>query len=605
MNSDTARRRTRRGSILAVLLLTLLALPAVAVAHIERASYWPNPAPDKSVKPAAGGKAPRARSLSSSLVAKLPGRTRVVCKSDSLKRLRTSVASARRKGYAIRPHDHRKFSKKQGKKLLKVNKALFKRCHYREIQKAVTASRNNDRVVILPGLYTEPTSRRQPTHDPKCQDLQIKNDRGQTAALSYAYQYTCPNDQNLIAVMGRKPGKGHDPEQPRMDRHGIPNSGPCVRCNLQIEGSGVKADDVTIDAGRTKSGDHGPIGAKKDVVIRGDRADGFVLRNVKTRHAAEHNIYVLESDGYLLDRFKSYYGGEYAVLTFVEDHGVIQNCEATGGGDSGLYPGAGAETGHQRNAGTKFRYNQVIRYCDSHHNASGYSGTASNAIHIHHNNFYDNALGFTTDVFTAAGHPGFPQDSDLIEHNNFYSNNFNVYAKNSGIEPTVPVPVGTGLWIAGGNDNNIRNNRFYDNWRRGTMLFAVPDSFVCGPQTGNSQAGCEAGKVSTSFNNKWNGNIMGVSPAGQTKPNGTDFWWDNWINNTGNCWWGNKAAPGRKITSVPGTLPNCNNGTAPQLSRGIGGPAQETELLACLAADESDTPEGGACPWFQQPPQPK
>ena len=45
----------------------------------------------------------------------------------------------------------------------------------------------------------------------------------------------------------------------------------------------------------------------KDVGIRADRADGFVLRNVKVRHAAEHDIYVLESDGYLLDRFKTFY----------------------------------------------------------------------------------------------------------------------------------------------------------------------------------------------------------------------------------------------------------------------------------------------------------
>ena len=86
---------------------------------------------------------------------------------------------------------------------------------------------------------------------------------------------------------------------------------------------------------------------------------------------------------------------------------------------------------------------------------------------MHHNNFYDNALGFTTDVFTAAGHPGFPQDSDLVENNNFYSNNFNPYVQGSDVKPSVPVPVGTGMWIAGGNANVVRNNRFWDNWRRG------------------------------------------------------------------------------------------------------------------------------------------
>ena len=148
------------------------------------------------------------------------------------------------------------------------------------------------------------------------------------------------------------------------------------------------------------------------------------------------------------------------MLTFVEDHGLIQNCEAAGNGDSGLYPGAGADTGAQRVPGTQFRYSQEMRFCDTHHNASGYSGTDGNAVWVHHNNFYDNALGFTTDVFTAPGHPGFPQDSDLIENNNFYSNNFNPYLPDSDVMPTVPVPVGTGLWIAGGNDNVMRNNHF-------------------------------------------------------------------------------------------------------------------------------------------------
>ena len=41
----------------------------------------------------------------------------------------------------------------------------------------------------------------------------------------------------------------------------------------------------------------------------------------------------------------------------------------------------------------------------------------------------------------------------------------------------MPVPVGVGILIAGGNGNEIRGNRIWDNWRRGTMLINVPDSF--------------------------------------------------------------------------------------------------------------------------------
>jgi hypothetical protein len=582
-------------------LLAVAVVASTAFAHVERASYWPDPAADTGIKPAAGGGVPAARNLFTALDKKPPGTTRVVCQGPaSLTRLKKAVRRAQTIGFTYRSTEKpRKLSSKQAAKLVKLNTKLLAACKYSSIQKAVTASGNQDRVVIMPGLYTEPDSRKMPTNDPACRDLKLTNDRGDTGAVSYAYQVKCPNDQNLIAVMGRKVGSGKDPQPPLMDRHVIPNTGVCIRCNLQMEGSGPGPDDVIIDAGRVASGDKGPIDAVKDVGIRADRADGFVLRNVKVRHAREHNIYVLETDGMRVDRFKSFYAGEYGILTFVEDHALIADCETAGAGDSGIYPGAAADLGEQTNE-AKPRYGNEVRDCDSHHNASGFSATAGNAIWVHGNNFYDNALGFTTDVFTAAGHPGFPDDSDLIEGNSFYSNNFNPYVKGSDVDPSVPVPVGTGLWIAGGNNHTIRNNRFYDNWRRGTMLFSVPDQFVCGPAAGgNEQAGCDASKISTSHRNKFYGNNMGVDPSGKSDPNGTDFWWDNFAGNANNCWHDNKGKAGTaaSVTTAPANLPsNCAT------SMGTGDPAQEAELLGCLAAVSSG---GSDCPWFTTPPEPK
>ena len=557
---------------------------------------------------------PKARSLASALNRRRRGDTRVVCKRRSLKLLKKSVARARKRGYDIRPTDHRRLGAKEARRLLKINRKLFRRCRYRQIQKAVTASHNNDRVVVLPGLYREPTSRSKPTYDPACNKYKVHADSGDPGALSHAYQVHCPNDANLVAVIGRGVGKGKVPDPPREDRHGIPSPGPCIRCNFQLEGSGVSADDVVIEAGNAARGNGGPsaAGHKKDVGVFADRADGFVLRNLTVRHASEHDIYILESDGYLFDRFKTFYAGGYGVLTFVEDHGLMRNCEAVGNGDSGLYPGAGAKTGAGRDTKyyPRFRYSQEIRDCDIHHNTGGYSGTDGNATHVDHNNFYDNALGFTTDVFTAPGHPGFPQQGDLIESNNFYSNNFNPYVEGSDVDPSIPAPVGTGLWIAGGNDNVLRRNRFWSNYRRGTMLFAVPDSLVCGPPPVGSSTpvpGCDPSKTSTSYNNTFTANLMGVAPGGAVRPNGVDFWWDAYAGNTGNCWYGNVPAPGREITTSPSPLPDCDNGRDPGSSVGTGDPGNEAELSNCFVGFTAGSyPEGNPdlCDWTKTPPRP-
>jgi hypothetical protein len=591
--------------IVGAAVVAALSVPTLAGAHVERAAYWPDPAPDCTIKPCAGGKVPNARSLASALNPSSAAHTRVVCRPDSITRLRRSIKRAVARGYDIRPHDHRKLSAAAGRRLLRINKALRGLCSFHQIQAAITASDNDDRVVVMPGLYTEPASRKARTFDPACNRYKGAEAHGGTGALSYEGQFHCPNDQNLIAVLGRAVGTGSDPTPALEDRRGIPNLGACIRCNLQVEGSGVSADDVIVDAGRVASGNHGPANPIKDVGIRVDRADGFVLRNITVRHVREHGIYVLESDGYLLDRFKTYYANEYGVLTFVEDHGVMQNCEAVGSGDSGLYPGAGAEGGDQRSRGEPFHYTQEIRYCDSHHNAGGYSGTDGNSTWIHDNNFYDNALGWTTDVFTAAGHPGFPQDSDLVENNNFYSNNFNPYVKGSDVKPTVPVPVGTALWIAGGNGNVFRYNRIWDNWRRGPMLFSVPDATVCGPAIGSPVTGCDPTKISTSFNNRFYGNVMGIAPDGTYKPNGVDFWWDSGLSNTGNCWYSNRAAPGHRITTSPASLPACGNGLYPLTSLGTGYAPNELELLGCFATLVNGyNYDPDRCDWFKTPPRP-
>ena len=365
---------------------------------------------------------------------------------------------------------------------------------------------------MLPGVYKEEPSLKSPNPDPKCNGLYTQADRtaNQTLARgapipteqiqgSYEYHKKCPNSQNLIAIIGDTLDADRN-----CDNH----------CNLQIVGTGLKPSDVLISGQRTKLN-----------VIKADRANGVNLRNFTIEYSDFNNIYVLETNGFVVNRVVSRYSREYGVLSFASDQGLIDNVEAYGSGDSGIYPGAGPE-GHCK------RYGIEVRFSNSHHNNIGTSGTAGNGTWYHDNKLHHNSTGATVDSF-AGGHPGMPQDCSKWENNDIYSNNLDVWdnahddycdINNRPVEkrdpkyvcPTFQNPVGTGLLIAGGNGNIVRNNRIWDNWRDGVKLLWVPRTLRGEDPTGQSVN--TADNFDTSLDNKFTGNKMGIDAGGQARP---------------------------------------------------------------------------------------
>jgi Right handed beta helix region len=580
---------TRLLALLASVTIAMAVATATALGHVERSSYWPDPGPDTSVKPAAGGKVPKARSLASALHPKPPGRTRVVCQRASLRKAIRSIRAARRNGTVLRPTQGRKkLTARQARRLKRLNRAFFSRCKFKSIQTAVKRSRNNDRVVIMPGKYLEPKSRAKATDDPKCARYKEESDDGRGAA-TFRYQVKCPNDQNLIYVQGRALTDRPAPFPPREDRRGIPDEGPCIRCNVQIEGSGAKPEDVVIDLAKDKEAKlRGRSEPLKEVGLRVDRGDGVVIRNLTAAHAAEHGIYIQETDGYLMSRVKFFYNKEYGGLMFTSDHGLTSDCEGVGHGDSAIYPGAAPETAEQTTEPAR-RVGNTITRCDIHHNTLGYSGTMGNGTRVVNNDFYDNGTAIATDSLFAGGHPGYPQDGATFENNRIYSNNFNSFEEGSAVEPRVPTPVGVGILIAGGNGNEIRGNRIWDNWRRGTMLLHIPDSLSDDKKTTAN---------SVSHRNRYHDNVMGIAPNGEKLPNGVDFWWDEAPMQMDNCWYQN----GEVTTDPQGPLmpSDCKNTSA-----GVTyGAKFAGELAPCAGAVVGGEMDPAVCPWFRTPEKP-
>jgi hypothetical protein len=559
-------------------LLALVLVPVAAQAHPERPTKFPE---YKVAGP------PKYRTTGPALV---------VCQKDSRARLKQLYKG---KG-------------KKTRRTLKRKLALLKKCRFSEIQPAVNAAKSGYRILIMPGVYTEPSARKVPFGEyqkepcpndyavtegfdqppppagPTSNDPPIRPDRNM--------HLKCPNAKNLIAVVGdaRPETDSTAPLEPECNR----------LCNLQIEGYGKTYKDVVISSDRVKTD-----------VMRIDRAYGIYLRRFTIENGAFNGIDIVETDGFQVKDIEARFNQNYGILSFTATNGLYDRIDAHHNGDSGVYPGSGMKGcalqnhdvyGTCQELGCQ-RSTTEIRNVYSHHNVLGYSGTAANSTYVHDSTFSDNASGLTTDSF-ASGHPGMPQECFRWERNKIHSNNFNPFSAENQqkcaaggtvfrdrpqelVCPQFQTAVGTGVLVAGGNRNLLRDNWIYDNWRWGAAQLGVPAS-VRDDNDPEHQS-------DTSNGNRYVDNRMGVRPDGTRDPNGVDFWWDE--QGVGNCWTGNVTAGGGAVKSDPNALPGCSNPSSNPANQ----PLKLGRQVPCTAWDPQSNPRPVGCDWFDVGPEPQ
>ena len=445
------------------------------------------------------------------------------------------------------------------------NRGLYAECiqnGYRDLQAAVDyVTGDGMTILVLPGLYLEEPSLL-PEPD-ACNHLPAKRVPFGYQILSYEQQKMCPHQQNLVGIFGIK--------------------------DLQIEGTGATPADVVFDAQFQKLN-----------VIRGDRTNGLYLRNFTTQRSTFNAIYVIETDGFVINHVVGRWNTEYGFLSFAADHGLITNCEAYGNGDSGIYPGGTSDINRNRGFDVP-RYAIEVTACHSHDNLLGYSGTGGDSVWVHDNEFDHNTSGASMDSLFP-NHPGLPQNHALFEHNLIHSNNTNYYPYvrdgtcarpylQRGIEkgvvcPGPGVPVGVGILVIGGNYNLFRDNWIYDNWKIG-----VAQTWVPGAVRNDFQW---AAQEETSSFNRYLGNHMGTDIAGHSEPNGLDFYWDG--QGMGNCWQSDHPSG-----ADPQTTPGCPGGASMRL---LADPNKLVMFGTCSTYDLATRTFPAGCDWFDAPPRP-
>lgn len=540
--------------MLLVMALTLgvALVPGSAGAHTERDAFFPD----------GSGEVPTYRTFGD-------GPTVVACAPDSRERIK-EISDPRLRAF---------------------NQRLLGQCDARYINDAlakVTEAGTN--LYLLPGTYDEKPYR----DDPECAGENGGGEESGAPILSYQEQLMCPHAQNLIPIFGdMRPGD----DERKCD-------GPL--CDLQIEGTGASPEDVLITGGFDEEGQWAKLNG-----IRGDRADGLYLKNFTIELFEFNAVYILETDGFVIDEVVGRYNDEYAFLTFAVDHGLYKDCEGYGNGDSAIYPGSASDVNSENEqTGPLDRYAIEIKNCNAHHNALGYSGTAGNSVYAHDNTFHHNGTGIATDsVFP--NHPGLPQNHAWFTDNDIYANNVNYYEyvqdgtcdkppaergyEDGVVCPVIPAPVGTGMLIAGGNYNYLEGNRVYDNWRNGFMLFGVPAAL--------REEMDPSKQFDTSNFNHFVNNLMGLSADGEALPNGLDFWWDD--QGEGNCWQDNVAAEGAEVTDnslYPGGAPDCDSGGSAGIPLNL---VKQGPLVPCATYDREDNKDPLGCDWFVTPDRPQ
>jgi hypothetical protein len=545
-------RRHRTPALLVACVAILAVVAGPAAAHEEHASQFPP----------GDGEVPTYRTIDEA------ADVIVVCKPDSADR----VAGM------------------DDPKLRAFNRRLLARCAHEHLQAAVDAVEvAGTNIYVLPGTYRE-----QPSWDANAPCTDDYDD----GVVEYDLIVSCGEVVNLVTIAGDDP----DDDDIVCDNQ---------LCDLQIEGTGQEPTDTVLRGGFKPDGSW-----IKHNGLKADRADGFYLRNMTFDLFRENAIYVHETDGYVLDRVVARHNDLYGILTFTSDHGLIIDCDTHHNGDSGIYPGSSADVNADNpDTGPLDRWAVEITGCRTHHNALGFSGSAGNSVYFHDNDVFHNGAGYVTDSFVP-DHPGMPQDHAWLENNRIWGNNVNYYQRylhegacdgapaERGYEtgtvcPAFPVPVGTGVLVAGGNANFLRANDLFDNWRAGAMLFWVPSAI---------RDDFESSQFDTSNGNRYVDNRLGQHPEGLTQPNGVDFWWDE--QGIGNCWQGNAGADGADATSNQMVLPQHLVSGLPDCDSGgsllpTGDPVKSALLVPCATFDREDQPDPPGCDWFDTPAPPE
>ncbi len=185
---------------------------------------------------------------------------------------------------------------------------------------------------------------------------------------------------------------------------------------------------------------------------------GVVMENMTARNYNYNGFYWSNVEGYRGSYLTAYNNGDYGIYAFSSVHGRFDNCYASGHPDSGFYIGQ-CEPCHA-----------IIDNVVAEHNCLGYSGTnAGGYVTLKNSVWRNNMAGIVPNTLDSEDLA--PQSGIRIEHNEVRNNNNDQAAA----KPLNFPAFGTGITVAGGSNNEIRDNVVHDHVNFGVLVTPMID----------------------------------------------------------------------------------------------------------------------------------
>jgi plastocyanin len=190
-------------------------------------------------------------------------------------------------------------------------------------------------------------------------------------------------------------------------------------------------------------------------------ADGVVVENMTARNYKRNGFFWTGVKGYRGSYLNAIRNGDYGIYAFDSTYGQFDHDYGAGSPDAGFY------------IGQCYPCHALITDSISEWNGIGYSGTNAGGDLIATRSVWrDNRVGIVPNSGTEE--TNYPQHGMTIVGNTVYGNN---NAKTAAIA-IAQLAIGTGVLLAGGNDNVVQRNLVYDHDLVGIGVIPLPEKII-------------------------------------------------------------------------------------------------------------------------------